>query len=63
MGDWQELRRRVGERPDLETLSAALYRQSEGNALFLASFVETLLLEAAAEEKRRSSRLAVHRWA
>jgi len=39
----QYLRQRWGERPDLRQLSETLYRQSDGNALFLVSFVDSLL--------------------
>ena len=34
------LRCRLGDRQDLDTLSEELYRRSEGNALFLANFVD-----------------------
>ena len=42
------LRRRLGERTDLGPLSEGLYQRSEGNALFLASFVDALLVGAEA---------------
>ena len=45
------LRRRLGDRQDLDTLSAELYRRSEGNALFLANFVDAGSWGAAGESQ------------